>query len=120
MNPLAADTVETPRGRVVVAGSAEIARDRFLNGSPENKAFVLNAVDWLAQDEGLIAIRAKDRSPPQLAFTSGVARGIAKYGNILGIPALLIAAGAVRLWSRRRLAGRAFVPGGETAPEMAT
>lgn len=120
VNPLAADTVEVPRGRLVVAGSAEIARDRFLNGSPENKAFVLNAVDWLAQDEGLIAIRAKDRSPPQLAFTSGVARGIAMYGNIPGIPALLIAAGAVRLWRRRRLAGRAFVPAGGTAPETAT
>jgi ABC-type uncharacterized transport system involved in gliding motility auxiliary subunit/ABC-type transport system involved in multi-copper enzyme maturation permease subunit len=120
VNPLAADTVAVPRGRVVVAGSAEIARDRFLNGSPENKAFVLNAVDWLAQDEGLIAIRAKDRSPPQLAFTSGVARGIATYGNILGIPALLMVAGALRLWSRRRLAGRAFVPAGGTAPEPAT
>jgi ABC-type uncharacterized transport system involved in gliding motility auxiliary subunit len=110
VNPLAADTATLPRGRVVVAGSAEIARDRFLNGSPENKAFVLNAVDWLAQDEALIAIRAKDRSPPQLAFTSGVARGIAKYGNIIGLPVLVIAAGAVRLWKRRRLASQTFAP----------
>jgi ABC-type uncharacterized transport system involved in gliding motility auxiliary subunit len=115
VNPLAADTAESgtdsvPRGRIVVAGSAEIARDRFFSGSPENKGFVLNAVDWLAQDEALIAIRAKDRSPPQLAFTSPIARGIAKYGNLIGIPVLLVAVGGVRMFRRRRLAGRAFAP----------
>jgi len=117
VNPLAADTAILPRGRVVVAGSAEIARDRFFTGSADNRGFVLNAVDWLAQDEALIAIRAKDRSPPRLAFTSALARGVAKYGNLIGIPLLLIAAGALRLWSRRRLAGRTFVATG--AAELA-
>lgn len=119
VNPLDADTAKLPRGRLVVAGSAEIARDRFFNGSPENKGFVLNAVDWLAQDEALIAIRAKDRSPPQLAFTSGFARGLAKYGNLIGIPILLVAAGTARLLRRRRLAGTSFTPLSGAAPEVA-
>jgi ABC-2 type transport system permease protein len=110
VNPLAADTATLPRGRLVVAGTAEIARDRFFNGSPENRGFVLNAVDWLAQDEALIAIRAKDRSHPQLAFTSGLARGAAKYGNLIGVPVLIVAFGAVRLVRRRQLAGRSFGP----------
>ena len=109
VNPLAADSAKFPRGRVVVVGSLDVAKDRFLGASPENQAFVLNAVDWLAQDEALMAIRSKDRSPPRLAFTSSVAHGVAKYGNVVVLPLLIVAFGVLRLARRRRLAGRAFV-----------
>ena len=57
-----------PRGRVVVVGSLDFATDRFVRTAPENLAFTLNAIDWLAQDEELIAIRSKDRRPPPLLF----------------------------------------------------
>ena len=121
VNPLAApasppaDTSKMPRGRVVVVGSADIAAARFFSGSPENQAFVLNAVDWLAQDEGLMAIRSKDRSPPHLAFTNAVAHGLAKYGNVIGVPVLLVAFGGLRLARRRRLATRSFTTAVATA-----
>ena len=69
---------------------------------------VLNAIDWLAQDDALIAIRSKDRAPPPLVFASSVKRGVAKYGNLIGVPALLIAAGIVRLWRRRRTTRRVY------------
>jgi ABC-type uncharacterized transport system involved in gliding motility auxiliary subunit len=39
-----------PRGRVVVVGSLDFATDRFVRTAPENLAFTLNAIDWLAQD----------------------------------------------------------------------
>ncbi|HWC74961.1 MAG TPA: Gldg family protein [Gemmatimonadales bacterium] len=110
VNPLAGDTSTLPRGRLVVVGSADMASARFFTGSPENQAFVLNSVDWLAQDEGLMAIRSKDRSEPRLAFTSSVAHGFAKYGNVIGIPLLLVGLGGLRLARRRQLASRSFTP----------
>jgi ABC-type uncharacterized transport system involved in gliding motility auxiliary subunit len=97
-----------PRGRVVVVGTADFASDRYARNSPENLVFVQNAIDWLAQDEGLIAIRSKDRAPPPLVFTSAVTRGAAKYGNIIGVPVLLIAAGMLRLWRRRQTTRRTY------------
>jgi len=108
VNPLGGDTTKLPRGRLVVAGTQDIASARFFSGAAENQAFVLNAVDWLAQDEALMAIRSKDRSPPRLAFSSDVAHGFAKYGNVIGIPLLLVGFGGTRLVRRRRLAGKSF------------
>jgi ABC-type uncharacterized transport system involved in gliding motility auxiliary subunit len=67
-------------------------------------------VDWLAQDEALIAIRSKDRSPPPLVFTSTATRETVKYGNLIGIPLLVIAVGGVRLWRRRRLTHHVYRP----------
>lgn len=91
-----------PRGRAVVAGSVDFATDPFVRGAPENLAFVLNAVDWLAQDESMIAIRSKDRRPPPLVFPSVTRREGAKYFNFICVPLLVAAAGLIRLVRRRR------------------
>ena len=99
-----------PRGRVAVIGSADFASDRYARNSPTNIVLVQNAIDWLAQDDALIAIRSKDRAPPPLVFSSSVARGAAKYGNLIGVPLLLVAAGIVRLWRRRRTTRRVYRP----------
>ena len=120
VNPLVSDSLAagSPRGRLVLAGSENIATDRFARGAPGNLTFILNAVDWLAQDEALIAIRAKNRAPPPLAFTTALKRSLARYGNLIGIPGLVIAVGIARLWRRRRSTGRPYVPstmGGATA-----
>ena len=113
VNPLTGDTAAAgaPRGRMVVVGSAEVANDRFLGSGSNNMAFILNAVDWLAQDEDLIAIRAKNRAPPPIAYSSSVKRGLARYGNLMGIPALIIGVGVLWLWRRRRRTGEPYVPG---------
>jgi ABC-type uncharacterized transport system involved in gliding motility auxiliary subunit len=121
VNPLASDSAPppagTPRGRLVLGGSENIANDRFARGAPSNLAFIANAVDWLAQDEALIAIRAKNRAPPPLAFTTPLKRSVARYGNLIGIPGLVIGVGIARLWRRRRRTGQPYVPGtmGEAA-----
>jgi ABC-type uncharacterized transport system involved in gliding motility auxiliary subunit/ABC-type transport system involved in multi-copper enzyme maturation permease subunit len=89
-------------GRAVVIGSTEFATDRFVRGAPENLALALNAIDWLAQDEELIAIRSKDRRPVPLVFASATQRELAKYANMIGIPALMALAGIIHLARRRR------------------
>ncbi len=101
---------DTAAGRLVVVGNAIFASDEFLQRSPENLAFVLNAVDWLAQDEALIAIRAKDRRPPPLLFQSETTRDVVKYFNVAGLPFLIGLAGALHLVRRRRAALTPYRP----------
>jgi ABC-type uncharacterized transport system involved in gliding motility auxiliary subunit len=96
--------------RLVVVGNALFATDEFLQRSPENLVFALNAVDWLAQDEALIAIRAKDRRPPPLVFTSNGLRAAVRYFNLAGLPVLIALAGMFRLVRRRRLALTPYRP----------
>jgi ABC-type uncharacterized transport system involved in gliding motility auxiliary subunit/ABC-type transport system involved in multi-copper enzyme maturation permease subunit len=100
----------TSAGRVVVIGDATFASDRSARGAPENVALAVNAVDWLAQDEALIAIRAKDRRPPQLIFSSNLAREGVKYVNVIGVPLLVAAAGLIRLARRRRKTREPYRP----------
>jgi ABC-type uncharacterized transport system involved in gliding motility auxiliary subunit len=97
-----------PRGRLIVVGSADFASDRYLRSGDAGLVFVQNAVDWLAQDEALIAIRSKDRSPPALVFASAATRSAVKYGNLFGIPLLIVVAGSLRLWRRRGLTRQAY------------
>jgi gliding-associated putative ABC transporter substrate-binding component GldG len=65
--------------RVLVVGSGSMLHDEFLGGGQADTArlagimaFTLNAIDWLAQDSDLIAIRAKTIEDPELAVPRGV------------------------------------------------
>jgi ABC-type uncharacterized transport system involved in gliding motility auxiliary subunit len=100
----------TAAGRIVVVGSLDFATDRFVRTAPENLAFTLNAVDWLAQDEELIAIRSKDRRPPPLLFESPALREGVKYANLVGLPLIVALVGIVRLVRRRRRTREPYRP----------
>jgi ABC-type uncharacterized transport system involved in gliding motility auxiliary subunit/ABC-type transport system involved in multi-copper enzyme maturation permease subunit len=113
-----ATTPKGSRGRAVVIGSSDFATDRFVQFAPENLALVLNAVDWLGQDEELIAIRSKDRQPVPLVFKTATERDFAKYANLIGLPVLVALAGVAHLLRRRRRTRdpyRPLVPAGEAA-----
>ena len=104
------------RGRAVVVGSSDFASDRFVQFAPENLGLALNAVDWLAQDEELIAIRSKDRQPVPLVFKSAVERDVAKYANLIGLPLVVALFGLAHLIQRRRRTRdpyRPLVPAGQ-------
>jgi ABC-type uncharacterized transport system involved in gliding motility auxiliary subunit len=100
--------------RIVLVGSRDIIEDGSLQapGGVTGLVFFQNAVDWLAQDEALIAIRAKDRAPPQLLFPSTFARDATKWGNLAGVPLLFILIGILRLTRRRGTQRRTFESGG--------
>ncbi|MGH7581091.1 MAG: Gldg family protein [Gemmatimonadales bacterium] len=100
----------TPQGRLVVVGSLDFATDRFVRTAPENLAFTLNAIDWLAQDEALISIRSKDRRPPPILFESSAVREGVKYANLVGLPLLVGLAGVIRLVRRRRRTREPYRP----------
>jgi len=70
----------TRTARVLVVGTASVLRDEFLprpgrDGTRDLTsalALALNAVDWLAQDSDLIAIRAKNVEDPALKVPQNV------------------------------------------------
>ena len=99
-----------PSGRVVVLGGTEVVWDNYLGGSPNNLNFALNAVDWLAQDEALVSIRAKNRTPPALVFSSNTEQDLVKYFNLIGVPILLVVFAGVRLAKRRQMSRRRYQP----------
>lgn len=91
------------RGRLVVIGDSDFATDQFAKNAPENIAFVLNAVDWLGQQESLASIRSKRSQPHPLVFGSEITREMVKYGNMIGVPVLIVLIGAYHLLKRRRM-----------------
>jgi ABC-2 type transport system permease protein len=92
------------RGRLIVVGDASFIEPQFIQANPGNVSFLANAVDWLAQEEALIRIRSKDRTPPNLVFESDTSRNLLKWGNLVGVPLLFVLFGTLRVTGRRRRA----------------
>jgi ABC-type uncharacterized transport system involved in gliding motility auxiliary subunit len=106
------DESQTP-GRILVVGDADFLRPQFVGSqrrprhAPSNITFLMNILDWLAEDEDLIEVRAKRLEDPSVPEMSDSKRELIKWGNILAWPALFLIFGVVR-WrvraGRRRLA----------------
>lgn len=92
------------RGRMIVVGDVSFTEPNYTQSNPGNLLFLANAVDWLAQDESLITIRSKNRTPPSLVFESDTVRNVLKWGNLIGVPLLFVLLGAMRVTGRRRRA----------------
>ena len=99
--PSAKDST-APKGRVAVVGSSDFVSDRYASRATPNVVFTLNAIDWLAQDEALIAIRSRDRRPPPLVYSSAAVREGVKYANVILLPVLIMLGGTIHLLRRRR------------------
>ena len=108
-----ADPGPTPGGRIIAIGDGDFLEDRFVQANSQNVIFAANAVDWLAQDEALIGIRSKDRTPPALAFESDTGKNALKWGSLIGVPALFILFGFVRVTGRATRAERRWMEAGE-------
>jgi len=91
-------------GRMIVVGDASFVEAQFVRANPGNLLFLANAIDWLAQDEALINIRSKARTPPNLVFESDSSKNILKWGNLIGVPLLFVLVGLARVTGRRRRA----------------
>ena len=91
---------ESVENRMIVVGDGDFVRDAYrMNQS--SVTFFLNIVDWLAQDEDLIAIRSKTITDRPLKEISPGSRKAVKYVNVLGTPFLVIVVGLIH-WRMRR------------------
>ena len=104
--PPAAETApkngETPKAaetRLVAFGDSDFASNGAL-GVQGNRDLFLNVVNWLAQQENLIAIRPRDPEDRRITLTADQQRRIF-YLTVLIVPGLVLLAG-VQTWWRRR------------------
>ena len=100
----AADAPATPEApkpetRLVVIGDSDFASNRWL-GISGNRDLFLNSVNWLAQQENLISIRAKDPEDRRITLSADQDRRIF-WITIFIIPGLILLMG-IQAWWRRR------------------
>ena len=69
-------------------------------GIQGNRDLFLNAVNWLAQQENLISIRAREPEDRRLTLTAGAQRRLF-WLSVLLLPAAILGAG-VYTWMNRR------------------
>jgi gliding-associated putative ABC transporter substrate-binding component GldG len=84
--------------RIVVMGSGNFVRDIFLN-DPENLSILLNTVDYLTDDIGLVSIRSKSFLPEPLKPVSEGTRTATKYA-ITGFPPLIMLTVGLIYWRK--------------------
>ncbi|MCC6749578.1 MAG: GldG family protein [Deltaproteobacteria bacterium] len=101
--PAAQGPKSAPSARLVVVSDADLVKDQFLGVFPDNLMLLHNVVDYLAQDESLIAIRAKTQTRRPLENVEDSTVTLIRVGNIVGVPLALILVGLLR-WRLRRAA----------------
>jgi ABC-type uncharacterized transport system involved in gliding motility auxiliary subunit len=94
----AAADAPKPETRVVVVGDSDFVSNSII-GLQGNKEIYLNMINWLAQQEDLIAIRPK--SPEDRPVTMTAAAGEMVFWGLLAFSAALMGNG-FRVWWRRR------------------
>ena len=95
----AAGDAPKPETRVVVFGDSDFGTNAYA-GVPGNSNFFANAVNWLAQQENLIAIRPRDPEDRRITLTRDQEQRIF-WLTVLIIPGLILLVG-VQTWWRRR------------------
>ena len=89
----------SPETRVAVIGDSDFVANSYL-GIEGNGDLFMNTVNWLAQQESLIAIRPKEASDRRLTMTANQMSSVA-WMSIVVVPALVLGAGVVTWWRRR-------------------
>lgn len=89
-----------PTRLVAVGDGGFIDQGEFEVGD-DHLRFVMNAVDWLLQDESLASIRVKNVQPRVLEEVNDGSKVWIKYFNILGPPIFVVLYGLIR-WRFKR------------------
>jgi hypothetical protein len=88
-----------PESRIAVIGDSDFAAN-FAVGIQGNRDLFMNTVNWLSQQENLIAIRPREPDDRRVTLTSFQQRTIL-WLSLGVIPALIIVSGVYGWWRRR-------------------
>lgn len=94
-----AEPAAKPESRIVAIGDSEFASNSVL-GVQGNRDFFMNTINWLAQQENLIAIRPKEPEDRRLTLTADAQSRLMML-SLFVIPGLVFATGFYN-WYRRR------------------
>lgn len=89
------------KARVVVVGTADFASNQFLMAQG-NKDFFLNIVSWLAEEEDLLSVRAKDAKQNPIVLTSAQS-SLVLWLPLAVLPGAVLICGMVVMARRRRI-----------------
>jgi ABC-type uncharacterized transport system involved in gliding motility auxiliary subunit len=98
-NPPPTSDAPKPETRVAVIGDSDFAANYTL-GVQGNRDMFMNTLNWLAQQENLIAVRPREAQDRRITMTSDQQRRLVVL-SIFVIPGLILFAG-VRSWWKRR------------------
>ena len=93
-------TVEDAGTRIVLVGDSDFVTNGVLQQIPNGEYLLLNAVNWLAEEEDLIAIGPKANVPRTIRMSS-IQEGTVCFGSLVLIPGVVLVAG-IAVWLRRR------------------
>ncbi|HKS81820.1 MAG TPA: Gldg family protein [Candidatus Acidoferrales bacterium] len=85
--------------RLIVIGDSDFASNGAFGAVSDGNLF-MNAIDWLAQDEQLIAIRPKSQSNRSVTLTESQ-KALLWWINIIFLPGIIILTGIIIWWKRR-------------------
>jgi ABC-type uncharacterized transport system involved in gliding motility auxiliary subunit len=88
-----------PESRIVAIGDSDFAGNNAL-GVQGNQDLFLNTINWLAQQEDLIAIRPREAQDRRLSLTADDQTRI-MWLSLFVVPGLMFAAGIYTWWKRR-------------------
>jgi len=97
--PAAPDAERKPESRVVAIGDSDFAANTAI-GLPGNRDFFVNALNWLSQQENLIAVRPRQPEDRRLTMTDDAQNRIMIL-TLFIIPGLVFATGIYTWWKRR-------------------
>lgn len=86
--------------RLMAVGNAQFISNGFYSGAG-NGDFFVNSVNWLADQDNLVSIPAKNNEPKQLFLTNQQQTTIF-LTTVAGAPAAMLLAGGLVWWRRRR------------------
>lgn len=88
--------------RIFVMGSSEMLYDHMLDpeGRTPNAVFVMNLLDSLNNRDKVAQLRSKGQVYNPIREVGGPSRSLIKWGNIAGLPVLVILTGCL-VWFRR-------------------
>ena len=88
-----------PETRLVVIGDSDFATNGVV-GIQGNRDMFLNTVNWLAQKENLISIRAREPEDRRLTLTADGQRRV-RWLSLFLVPAFVFGSGVYTWWRRR-------------------
>lgn len=105
--PSGEPSVPGAASRIIVIADSDFASDLAkFSDSPYNALFLENAVEWLSSDSDLLTIKTRNFREArlnriQIPETRATAIRVAEVINLVLVPLLVIAAGALRVYFRR-------------------
>ena len=98
--PSGEDDQAKKKTRVVIFGDADFPANAYTQIAPGNRDLFLNAANWLAEEEQLIAIRPKERDTRNM-FLSAAQSSLVLFSSALFVPLIVLGMGVFVWWNRR-------------------